>query len=94
MTMFGFLFGIDILIAAIMLYFFTVGLGDGSVSSFNLLLWLALLLGIAAMLGTGFMLHARNYRLWSNLLLGVLAWPGLLFGLWCLAMIILQPRWN
>ena len=40
MTVFRILFGIDTLVAVVALWFFVIGLGDGSVSSFNMLLWL------------------------------------------------------
>ena len=94
MTFFGFLFGIDALIAAILLFFFMQGMGDGTVSAFNIVLWLGILTGMAAVLGGGMLLHSKEQRIWANLLLSVPAWPGLLFGLWCLLLIVMQPRWN
>ena len=47
MTTFRILFGIDALAAAVVAFFFVWGLSDGSVSAFNILLWLALLGGVA-----------------------------------------------
>ena len=86
--------GIDAVIALIALYFFVVGLGDGSVSSFNILLWLTMLGGIAAILGGGLLLKA-NKKMWpANGVLLILAAPGFLFGLLFLMLIILQPDWR
>ena len=90
MTFFNFLFGIDLIIAAIALFFFADGLRDGSVSSSNLLFWLALLSAIGAQLVGALMLRAQGHQFWASLLLGLLAWPGLLFGLWFLALVMFQ----
>ena len=46
MVTFRILFGIDALAAAVVLFFFIWGLSDGTVSDFNILLWLALLGGV------------------------------------------------
>ncbi len=48
---FWLLWSFDALIADIIVYFFVSGLARGSVSSFNLGLWLAFLLGLAGILG-------------------------------------------
>ena len=53
MTFFWILWGIDAVLSLVVLYFFFVGLADGSVSSFNMGLWLMILIGIGAiMLGS------------------------------------------
>jgi hypothetical protein len=88
------LLGVDGLIGAVLLYFFIAGIEDGSVSSFNILLWLALLGGIALVIGAGFALWRKGHKAAGNLLLLVPAIPGLLFGLFILAAILLHPRWN
>jgi hypothetical protein len=88
------LFGIDLIAAAVLLYFFIIGIGDGSVSSFNMGLWLAMLGGVAAILGGGWMLQAKGHRGAAIGVLLILAIPAFLFGLFLLAVIILQPRWN
>ena len=56
--------------ALVALYFFFIGLGDGSVSSFNIAICLALLGGIAAILVGGWMLSAKGQR---RAAIGVLA---------------------
>jgi hypothetical protein len=91
MILFGILCGIDALIAVTMLVFFFWGLADGTVSTFNIGLWLAVLGAIAAMLGGGIALRAYGQRVLANLLLGVLAAPGLFYGLFVLLIIVLQP---
>jgi hypothetical protein len=85
---------IDAVVALIFVYFFAVGLGDGTVSSFNMVLWLELLGGLAAVIGGGVALNATGRRGAAVGLLGILALPALLAGLFLLALLILQPRWN
>ena len=94
MILFRILFAIDAVVALVVLYFFFVGLGDGSVSSFNIALWLVLLGGVAAIVGGGWVLNAKGQRRAALGVLSILALPGLLFGLFILAAVILQPRWN
>src|SRR5262245_17838868 len=50
------LFSIDAVVAAIVLFFFFAGLGDGTVSSYNIVLWLAILGVLAAVIGGGLLL--------------------------------------
>jgi multisubunit Na+/H+ antiporter MnhF subunit len=45
------LLGIDLLVALVVLYFFVIGLADGSVSSFNMSLWLGLLAAVTGAVG-------------------------------------------
>jgi len=94
MIFFWILFGIDAAAALVALYFFFIGLADGSVSSFNITLWLAILGGIAAVLGGGWFLRASGRHSAAMKVLSILAVPGLLFGLFILLALILQPRWN
>jgi hypothetical protein len=81
-------------VAAILLYFFFTGLEDGSVSSFNILLWLGLLGATAALIAGACALKAKGKIAAANLLLLVPVFPGLMFGLFVLAAILLNPRWN
>jgi hypothetical protein len=59
-----------------------------------MLVWLALLGGIAAVLGGSILLNRNGYRGRANALLMVPALPGFAFGLLLLLAVILQPRWN
>ena len=92
--LFRILFAIDAVIAAVILYFFFVGLGDGSVSSFNMGLWLAILGGVAAILFGAWMLNGKGQRAAANVILLLLALPGGLYGFFILLVLILQPNWR
>lgn len=94
MKLFWILFSIDGAIALIVLFFFFAGLSDGSVSSFNIVLWLAILGGLAVVLCSGLILKSKGHLHLARGVLLILAIPGLLFGLFILCAIILQPRWN
>ena len=94
MILYRILLVVDAAIAAILLYFFVTGIEDGSVSSFNILIWLVMLGGIALIIGGALALRARGQKVAANLILAVPALPGLLFGLFILLAVILQPRWN
>jgi hypothetical protein len=86
--------GIDLLMALIAIVFFFWGISDGTVSSFNILIWLALLGGIAAILGGGMFLKSKGQVWAANGVLFILALPGIMGGIFVLAIAILQPRWN
>jgi len=88
------LLGIDLLVALVVLYFFVIGLADGSVSSFNISLWLGLLAAVAATVGGGWLLYANGRRGAAVAALSILAVPGVLYGLFVLLIVIAQPRWN
>lgn len=82
------------LVAAVVVGFFLVGLGDGSVSSFNAGLWLGLLALTAGVLLGGTFLRARGRTAAAVAVLAILAVPGLLYGLFLLLILVTQPRWN
>ncbi len=94
MTAFRILFGIDALAAAVVVFFFLWGLSDGSVSSFNILLWLAMLGGVGSVLGGGAWLRSYGQLGLAYGVLLLLAIPATLIGLFFLLLIVLQPRWN
>jgi hypothetical protein len=94
MTFARILFVFDALLALVILYFFVIGMADGSVSTDNMSLWLGILMGLAVMLGGGWILSARGQRAAAIVLLMILAMPGFLYGLFILAIVIFQPRWN
>ena len=94
MILFWILWGIDALVALVAIYFFIVGLGDGSVSSFNGLLWLGILAGLAAVMGGSWMLKASGQLKSAKILLSVVAVPAILFFLFFLLIILSKPRWN
>ena len=91
---FRILWGFDAAIAAIFLFFFFWGLADGRVSSFNIVLWLAILAGLAGVLFGSLKLRSKGRRGEATALLLILAIPGVLGLVFFLALIVLHPRWN
>jgi hypothetical protein len=87
-------FAVDVVASAVIVYFFFVGLADGSVSSFNAGLWAAILLGVVAVLFGGWRLGAGGRRGVATALLAVMALPAFAFGLFALLLIVTQPNWN
>lgn len=94
MTFFWILWGFDAIITLIVLYFFMIGLNDGSVSSFNMGMWAIILLVLAAVMGGSLWLKSANHLALAKVLLCLLMIPGLLYGLFLLLMITTNPRWN
>ena len=91
---FWILWGIDALVALVFLVFFSIGLQDGTVSSFNAGLWAMILLALGAIVGGSLALRAKGHRVAAMVLLALLAVPALMGGVLLLAAVILQPRWN
>src|SRR5215472_18844212 len=88
------LFAIDAIIALVVLGFFFWGLTDGSVSSFNILLWLVLIGAVGATLVGSLILRANGRPRIANGLLALLAWPGCLIGFFFLMLILVPVRGN
>jgi hypothetical protein len=91
---FRILFIFDLIIAAIVVFFFLWGVSDGTVSSFNAGLWFGLLATVAGALLGAYYLNAGGRQRTAIALLLVLAIPGFLYLLFLLFVIIAQPRWN
>lgn len=91
---FWLLWGFDALIAAVFVFFFLWGIVDGTVSSFNILLWLGILGGLGVVVGGGMALQRAGRAAGAIPLLLVPAIPGMLFVVFFLAVIVLHPRWN
>lgn len=87
-------FTVDATVAAVCLWFFILGLADGSVSAVNLGLWLGILAVLALILGGGWWLHHQGHAVWALRLLLVLAIPAALAGVFLLIVLISKPRWN
>ena len=80
--------------STVLLAFFVIGLADGSVSSFNLTLWLVLLAAAWASVWAGYALRSRHRFLAATAALSITAVPGLLAVLFLLLVVLTQPRWN
>ncbi len=91
---FWILWGIDAAFAAVILYFFFVGLADGSVSMFNAGLWIAIIAALAAVMGGSLWLRSAGRKAPAAVVLLILAVPGILFTLFFLILLITNPRWN
>ena len=85
---------VSALVAAGFVVFFLIGMADGTVSSFNILLWLGILAVVGGCVGGSLALRKAGKHVPSILLAWVLAVPGLFAILMMLLVIILQPRWN
>lgn len=94
MTFFWILWGFDALITIVFLYFFFIGLADGSVSAFNMKIWALLLIGLAVVMLGSLWLKSINQMFMAKSLLSVLAIPGVLYLLFILMVVIGKPRWN
>lgn len=81
-------------VTCVAVYYFFVGLVDGSVSSFNAGLWTLLLLGTLGVTLGSLVLRRSGRPGLGALLALVLAVPGALAGLYVLLILIMQPRWN
>ena len=94
MILFWIFWCIDAIVALIALYFFFIGLADGSVSSFNIVLWLVLLVVLATVLFGTLALRAAGNLTLAKILTGLLAVPALLFLLFFIVVIASGERWN
>ena len=94
MRLYWFLWGWDALIALVFVVFFVWGLADGSVSSFNIVLWIGILAALGGVLGGSSWLRSSGHQRIANGVLLSLAIPGFLVALFFLVLIIAQPRWN
>jgi hypothetical protein len=91
---FWFLWGVDALTALVAVYFFFVGLADGTVSSFNIGIWTVLLLGLGGVVLGSLALRAAGREGWARALVVALAVPALGVGLFFAVLLVTHPRWN
>ena len=94
MVLFGTLFAINIVAALVAFGFFVVGLADGSVTTFNILIWAALLGTLFSMPFAGWLLRVRGQRRLGMIVLLPVAGVAVVAGVLTLVMIINPPRWN
>jgi tellurite resistance protein TehA-like permease len=91
---FRILWWIDIAVALVVGTFFLVGLGDGSISSFNAGLWALLLLVVAVVVFGSRALYVAGHHRLAKVLALVLAVPGIIAVLFIVLILVTQPRWN
>jgi hypothetical protein len=93
-ALFWTLWGTAVTVAGVFLYFFLVGLADGSVSSFNGILWVLLLSGIGVITGGSYWLWRQGRSGWASTLAACLAVPGLLAVMMLIAILLSDPNWQ
>lgn len=94
MILFRILYIIDSIAALIILYFFFIGLNDGSVSSFNIGLWMAILAALAIILGGSMFFKRKGNVALANAVLCLLAIPTFLYVVFLLLVVFSGVRWN
>jgi hypothetical protein len=94
MIFFRIVWGIAIIVALIGVAFFFVGLADGSVSSFNIVLWAAVLVGLAVVVFGSRALSKKGHLAAASVLAASLALPGLLYALFLFVAVTSGVRWN
>ena len=85
---------IDLVVAVIAIFFFLLGLVDGSVSSFNMALWLLILCALAVIVGGSLALRSAGRTRVAIALVTLLAVPSALVGLFFLALLVIPVRGN
>lgn len=93
MTFFWILWCFNALVALVPIYFFYVGLNDGTVTSKNIGLWFIILLIVAVVVGGSLLLRQQYPGLAKGILI-VAAIPGLLACLYMLIVMTSNTRWN
>jgi hypothetical protein len=93
MTFFWILWSFSALMSLVPIYFFFVGLADGSITSKNMGLWALILLIVAAVLLGSLWLKGDHLGL-SKIILLLAAIPGLFVLLYFLIVITSKARWN
>lgn len=91
---FRLLLGLDSLAALVVAYFFLAGLADGSVSDFNIELWIGIILAVTAVIAGGLLLRRAARPMLANLVLALLAVPTALYGLFLLVVVFSGTTWN
>lgn len=94
MKMFWVLWVFNAIMALIPIYFFFEGLGDGTVSSDNLGIWMILLLVVAAILGGTYWLKSSNHLTAAKVILIVVTIPSVLAIIFFLSLMLGDTRWN
>ena len=94
MTLFGIVWGIDVIVALVAVFFFVWGVQDGSVSTFNIGCGPASWRRWASSCSAAARCIATGIGWLATLLAAVPAIPALLYGLLIVAMMFSGARWN
>ena len=82
------------MIGLIIAVFFVLGLIGGSVSSFNIGIWIAIFAALGVVIGGGFWLKTLGFPVLATVLLLVLAIPSLLCVLFIVLLVVTGTSWN
>ena len=91
---FRFAFAAALAVSAVAFLFFFWGLLDGSISSFNMTLWLTMLALVTVIPLAGWALRSSGKARPAILVLSLLAVPGLIYALFILLLVIIGPSWR
>lgn len=94
MFFFRIVWSLAIVLLAIAVTFFAIGIGDESVSEDNLLLWLGLLAALAAIVVGGRLLAGRRHLGLATALVLLPVIPAVLYGIVILVGMMTGARWN
>ena len=78
----------------IIVYYFFVGLADGSITAANRKLWFLILLVTNGIVVGGMLLKHYGHFQWAKVVLAFLAVPGWLYALYILLIMLTKSRWN
>ncbi|HEY2864180.1 MAG TPA: osmoprotectant transporter permease [Casimicrobiaceae bacterium] len=91
---FRILWAVDVAAALVALAFFAIGIEDGTVSPFNIVLWIALLAGLAVIVFGSNALYLKGQHGLAFILAGVLAAPATLACLLLGFLLISRASWH
>ncbi|MCC6717158.1 MAG: hypothetical protein IT555_04680 [Acetobacteraceae bacterium] len=94
MVLFATLFALNVAAALVALTFFVIGLADGSVTSFNILIWAALLGVVFTMPWAGWAVRMRGRKRLGMLLLLPVAVPAIAAGVMLVLLLVMRPDWR
>jgi hypothetical protein len=94
MILFGILFALNVAVALVAFGFFLIGLADGSVTTFNILIWGAMLGVLFSLPMAGWLMRVRGWRRTGLALLVPLAAVATAGALVTLVMIVSPPNWQ
>jgi len=94
MRLYDIMLGVAGLTAVVVAWFFLEGLFDGSVSTFNIALWLGLLVMLGVVLSGSITLQGKGRTGAATAVAAVIAVPALLFAAFFGLLILTVDRWN
>ncbi len=94
MNAFWILWIFNAVMSLVPLYFFIVGLGDGSINNDNMGMWLIIMLVIAAILGGSYWLKESDHLTAAKVILGIATIPSVIAIIFFLTVLLSKERWN